>query len=132
MTISSLVLLIFVGLAGALGALARYLFGRYVAERVSSQFPLGTLLINITGAFVIGLFFALTTRHVMGVAQQTVLATGFLGGYTTFSTMSWEGVQLVRGGSTPRGFLYLGGSALLGLLAAALGMALGWWLGWGV
>ncbi|MEO8970579.1 MAG: CrcB family protein, partial [Ktedonobacteraceae bacterium] len=48
--------------------------------------------------------------------------------YTTFSTMSWEAVQLVRGGSTPLSFLYLGGSVMLGLLAAVLGMALGWGL----
>ena len=126
MTVSSLVLLLFVGLAGSLGALARYVLGRYIAERVLSQFPLGTIFINVTGAFLIGLLFTLTTRKYVGVPLQTVLATGFLGGYTTFSTMSWEGVQLARGGSTPLSLLYIGGSVLLGLLAAALGMALGW------
>jgi fluoride exporter len=126
MTVSSLVLLIFVGLAGSLGALTRYMLGRYIAERVSSQFPLGTLVINVTGAFVIGLLFTFTGRDFISVPLQTVLATGFLGGYTTFSTMSWESVQLVRGGSTPLGLLYLGGSVLLGLLAAVLGMMLGW------
>lgn len=128
MTALSPVLILFVGLAGSLGALARYLLGRYIAERVSSQFPLGTLLINLTGAFLIGLLFTLTVRNFLSVYLQTILATGFLGGYTTFSTMSWEGVQLARGGSTPLSFLYLGGSVLLGLLAAALGMALGWGL----
>lgn len=128
MTALSPVLILFVGLAGSLGALARYLLGRYIAERVSSQFPSGTLLINVTGAFVIGLLFTLATRNFISVPLQTILATGFLGGYTTFSTMSWEGVQLARGGSTPLSLLYLGGGVLLGLLAAALGMALGWWL----
>lgn len=128
MTVSSLVLMVFVGLAGSLGALTRYLLGRYIAGRIISQFPLGTLMINITGAFLIGLLFTLTSRNFLNVPLQTVLATGFLGGYTTFSTMSWEGVQLVRGGSTLPGSLYLGGSVLLGLLAAVLGMALGWGL----
>lgn len=128
MTVSSLVLMLFVGLAGSSGALSRYLLGRYIAERVISQIPLGTLIINVTGAFVIGLLFTLTTRNFMSVPLQTILATGFLGGYTTFSTMSWEGVQLVRGGSTPLSILYLGGSVLAGLLAAVLGMALGWGL----
>lgn len=128
MTALSPVLILFVGLAGSLGALARYLLGRYIAERVSSQFPSGTLLINVTGAFIIGLLFTLATRSFISVPLQTILATGFLGGYTTFSTMSWEGVQLARGGSTPLSLLYLGGSVLLGLLAAALGMALGWGL----
>jgi CrcB protein len=128
MTVSSLVLIVPVGLAGSLGALARYLMGRYIAGRMISQFPLGTMIINVTGAFLIGLLFTLTSRNCLSVPLQTILATGFLGGYTTFSTMSWEGVQLVRGGSTPLSFLYLGGSVLLGLLAAVLGMGLGWGL----
>jgi CrcB protein len=128
MTVSSLVLIVPLGLAGSLGALARYFLGRYIAGRMISQFPLGTLIINVTGAFLIGLLFTLTGRHFLSVPLQTILATGFLGGYTTFSTMSWESVQLVRGGSTPLSFLYLGGSVLLGLLAAVLGMGLGWGL----
>ncbi len=107
-----------IGGAGALGALARYLLGRFIAERFGSQFPLGTLLINVSGAFVIGLLFAL----------QVVLATGFLGGYTTFSTMSWEGVQLVRGGSTRLSLFYFGGNIVLGLLAVTVGLLVGGWL----
>ncbi len=118
----------FVGLAGALGALTRYLLGRYIAERAGAQFPLGTLLINVTGAFVIGLIFSLTTRKLLSPALQAILATGFLGGYTTFSTMNWEGVQLARGGSTRMSMLYLGGSFVLGLLAVSLGLLVGWWL----
>ena len=98
MTVLSSILILFVGLAGSLGALARYLLGRYVAEHISSLFPLGTVLINVTGAFIIGLLFTLTTRNFISVPLQTILATGFLGGYTTFSTMSWEGVQLARVG----------------------------------
>src|SRR5256714_12335155 len=90
-----------VGVAGALGALARYLLGRFIAERVASQFPLGTLLINVSGAFVIGLLFALSEHRMITPALQVVLATGFLGGDITFSTISCEGVQFVRGGSTP-------------------------------
>ena len=117
-----------VGLAGAFGAAARYVLGRFIAERAGSQFPLGTLLINVTGAFGIGLLFAVAGRKFINPTSQVVLATGFLGGYTTFSTMSWEGVQLVRGGSTRSSLLYLGSNLVLGLLAAALGLALGWWL----
>lgn len=128
MTLASLTLAGLVGLAGACGALARYLLGRYVAERASSTFPYGTLFINLSGAFVIGLLFGLTARKLLSVPAQTILATGFLGGYTTYSTMSWEGVQLARGGSILRGMLYLGGSLGLGLLAAALGLLVGGWL----
>lgn len=117
-----------VGLAGSVGAVCRYLLGRFIAERAGAEFPFGTLLINVTGAFLIALLFALATRKMLSPAWQTVLATGFLGGYTTFSTMSWEGVQLARGGSSRLGLLYFGGNLLFGLLAALLGLALGGWL----
>lgn len=118
-----------IGLAGAMGALARYLIGRLVAERTASTFPWGTVLINVSGAFLIGLVAGLTTRKFLSPLAQTVLATGFLGGYTTFSTMALESVQLVRGGSRRQSLLYLGGNVVPGLLAAALGLALGSVLG---
>lgn len=125
MTLSSFLLIFAIGLAGACGALVRYIFGRYIAERISSQFPLGTFLINVTGAFVIGMLFALTAHKLMNPTLQIILATGFLGGYTTFSTMSWEGVQLARGGSIVSSALYLGGNVCIGLIAAVLGLLLG-------
>ena len=128
MTFASFSLVVLVGLAGALGAVCRYILGRFVSERANTQFPLGTFCINLSGAFVIGLLFALASRKLVSSTLQVILATGFLGGYTTFSTMSWEGMQLVRGGSTRGGLLYLGGSVLLGLLAATLGLMLGGWL----
>lgn len=128
MTLMALVQIGSVGLAGAVGALVRYLLGRFIAERAGSQFPLGTLVINVSGAFVIGLLLGLTGHNIISAGLQVVLATGFLGGYTTFSTMCWEGVQLARGGSTVRSILYLGGNVLLGFPAAALGLLLGRWL----
>ncbi len=117
-----------VGLAGPCGAVARYLLGRFVAQRLLSQFPLGTLLINVTGACGIGFVFALTARHLITSEMQTLFATGFLGGYTTFSTMQWEAVQLMRGGSTVQSLLYLSGTVVFGCGAVLLGMAFGWWL----
>lgn len=128
MTFSSLALSGAVGAAGALGALARYLLGRFIAERANTAFPWGTFAINISGAFLIGLLFALAGQKFLAAWLQVILATGFLGGYTTFSTMSWEGLQLARGGSTRQSALYLGASVALGLLAAALGIGLGWLL----
>lgn len=121
----SLLQLSLVGVAGAVGALARYLISRFIAERVLSQLPLGTLLINISGAFLIGLIAGLAGHKLVNPALQLVLATGFLGGYTTFSTMHWEGIQLIRAGSTARGLLYLGGTFALGIPVAALGLMLG-------
>ncbi len=125
MTFASLLLLLGTGLTGALGALARYLLGRFVAERIGSSFPVGTLLINVTGAFVIGVLFALSARKLLSPALYVILATGFLGGYTTFSTMSWESVQLIRGGSTRGSILYLGSNVVIGFAGAAVGLLIG-------
>lgn len=125
MSVSSFMLIIAIGLAGAVGAVIRYLVGRFIAERVNAQFPLGTFFINITGAFCIGFIFALTARKLLTPTLQAILATGFLGGYTTFSTMSWEGTQLARGGSNTRSLLYFGGTFLFGLSAALLGLVIG-------
>jgi CrcB protein len=116
---------ILVGLAGSLGAGTRYLLGHIVAERMKSQFPFGTLLINVTGAFVIGLVFALTSQKFLTPVLQTILATGFLGGYTTFSTLCWEGTQLIRKGNTAQSFCYFATTFVLGLAAALLGITLG-------
>jgi CrcB protein len=114
-----------IGLAGGLGALARYLLARFIAERVTSRYPLGTFLINVTGSFLIGLLFSLTSHALIPTTTQLILATGFLGGYTTFSTMSWESVQLARGGSTRASLFYLSSSLFIGLLAAYLGILAG-------
>lgn len=125
-----MVQIVLVGCAGALGALSRYLLGHVVAAFMGTgtKFPYGTLLINITGSFFIGLLFSLTARHLLTSNVQAILATGFLGGYTTFSTMSWEAVQLTRGGALRASALYLGSNVVLGLLGSSLGIALGWWL----
>ena len=125
MQISVFVETIIVGLVGSLGAGTRYLFGRLIAGRMNSQFPLGTLLINVTGAFFIGLVFALTSQKFLTPVLQTMLATGFLGGYTTFSTLCWEGTQLMRKGNTAQSFCYFATTFVLGLSAALLGIALG-------
>lgn len=126
MTFPDLLLVVAVGLAGSTGALTRYLLSRFFAERISPNFPFGTLFINISGAFLIGLLFSLAARAVISTNIQLILATGFMGGYTTFSTMSWEGVQLARGGRLGSSLFYLGGNVVPGLLVAALGLWLGW------
>jgi CrcB protein len=128
MSIPSFINIGLVGIAGALGALVRYLIGRFFAERVNSQFPLGTLIINISGAFLIGLLAGLVGHKVVSAYVQLVAATGFLGGYTTFSTMQWESVQLLRGGGTSQGLLYLLGTFALGVFVAAGGWVLGGWV----
>ena len=114
-----------IGVAGACGALSRYLLSRFVAEHLRSRFPLGTLFINVSGAFLIGVVFMTTSRHLLSPTLQAVLATGFLGGYTTFSTMSWEIIQLVRSSQARASFMYIGSTVVPGLVAVVLGFALG-------
>ena len=114
-----------IGLAGGLGALARYTIGRVIVVQIGATFPWSTMLINITGALLIGIISGLTTHHLLSLREQTVLATGFLGGYTTFSTMSWESVQLLRGGNLRQCLLYMSGTTIPGLFAIVLGLKLG-------
>ena len=123
----SLVQLGLIGIAGAAGALTRYLVSRFIAERIISSFPLGTFLINVSGAFFIGLLAGLANQRMISLLTQAVLATGFLGGYTTFSTMHWEGTQLIRGESAVDGLLYLAGTFAIGIPLAAVGMMVGGW-----
>lgn len=115
-----------VGLGGFLGACARYWVSGWTAEKWGASFPYGTLLINLTGSFVLGLFLAATTeRLLIDPRWRLFLAIGFLGAYTTFSTYTYESVQLLLTGNWWVGLANLVGSNLLGLLASLLGIALG-------
>jgi len=114
-----------VGVGGAVGAMVRYGVGRVVAARLGTAFPWGTLLINVSGAFLIGvLLTALARRGDSDDAWRLVLAVGFLGGYTTFSAFAYETVGLLERGDAARAALYVLGSNGLGLLACVAGIAL--------
>lgn len=112
--------------AGAvLGANLRFLVGALVAARWGAAFPWGTLLINASGGFLIGLLLPLlAVRLDGGPAARALLVTGFLGSYTTFSAFSAETVALGQRGAHGLAMLYVGGSVLLGVGAATLGGAL--------
>jgi fluoride exporter len=112
-----------VGAGGFLGANARYLVGLWVAEHFGTAFPYGTLLINVSGSFVLGFYLTLVTERVSGrPTTRLFLATGFFGAYTTFSTLSYEAVQLVAEGTALVGVAYVGASLLLGIAAAVAGI----------
>jgi len=113
-------------LAGAAGAVTRFLLDAWTKQRWQSPFPLATVFINITGSLILGVLAGVVLFDGQPSAWQTVLGTGFCGGYTTFSTASFETVRLVQQGR--RGFALLNAvfSLLLSVAACALGMAVVW------
>lgn len=113
-------------LAGAgFGGLARYVLGTWIMAKYGGRFPLGTFLINISGAFLIGVVMTLLTERLQPHPHwRLFLVVGILGGYTTFSSFEYETLQAVRDGERWMGLLYVAGSVLLGYLAVWLGAAL--------
>lgn len=112
-----------VSAGGFLGANARYLVGLWAAARFGAAFPWGTLLINVSGSFVLGFYLTLVTERFSGRSTTRLfLATGFLGAYTTFSTLSYEVVLLAAEGAPAQALAYVAGSLMLGLAAAVAGM----------
>jgi fluoride exporter len=111
-------------IGGAIGSLVRLLVGAAIQQRVGLAFPFGTLVINVTGSVLLGFImrFALDTTAVTPV-MRALLTTGFCGGFTTFSTFSFETVDLVREGLYARAGAYVASSVVLGLVGAFAGFA---------
>jgi CrcB protein len=114
-----------IGIGGILGANARYLVGGWVTQRFGLAFPWGTFLINLSGSFVLGLFMAYMLRYPAYHYPRLFFAVGFLGAYTTFSTFSFESLQLIQNGRFLVALSYVVSSAALGLCGAWLGVLLG-------
>lgn len=115
-------LTLLVGVAAAVGALGRYLTDRGVRALAGTRFPWGTHTVNVAGSFVLGLVTGLAARNQVGGHLATVVGVGLCGGYTTWSTYSWESVALAEDGraaaATVNALAGLAGS----LLAAAAGL----------
>lgn len=109
-----------VGVGGAAGSVARYVLGRAVSKRAGDAFPWGTLAVNISGALLLGVVTGLDVPH----GAALLLADGFLGAYTTFSTFMFEGFHLFRNRRHLNALVYIGGSLLLGAAFFAAGYAL--------
>src|SRR6185312_10780061 len=91
--------LLLIGAGGAIGSICRYLMTICVSKHMTIAFPMGTFLVNISGCFVIGLLFGLATRYAwLDADWRLFLITGICGGYTTFSSFSYESIQLIRQG----------------------------------
>jgi len=115
-----------VAVASSLGGLARYLIGGAIAVRSSGAFPWETFLVNITGAFVLGLLFSLFT-DALAVAPwlRSALLVGFLGSYTTFSTWTLESYRLLEDGAHGYALANLLGGLVAGMLATYAGVVVG-------
>ena len=113
----------YVVVGSAVGGAVRYLLGGWVQRKVGTTFPIQTLLINVSGSFLLGLLqqFALQTT-LLSPEVRALLTIGFCGGYTTFSTFSYESVRMLEDGDWQRTSLYLASSVVLSLGAVILGI----------
>ena len=118
-------MLLYVALGSAIGGVSRYLLGGLVQRMLDTTFPAGTLLVNVTGSFLLGAI----TRYALETPSLTpevraFLTIGVCGGYTTFSTFSYETMALLEDGEWARAGGYITASVILSLIATFLGFAL--------
>lgn len=110
--------------AAAIGAPARYVIDGLVQDRTDDAFPWGTFVVNVSGCLVLGTLTGLGLYHGLGATTRTIVGTGGVGAYTTFSTFTFETVRLAEEGATNKALRNVAGSLLVGLAAAAAGVAL--------
>ena len=114
--------LILVALGGGVGSALRFLISKIVQDNIVGFFPYPTMVVNILGCLLIGLFYGLSSRgNLGGDSARLLLTTGLCGGFTTFSTFCNENLSLMRGGHAFAAMLYAGGSVMLGFIAVAVG-----------
>ena len=118
-------LVVAVAAAGGVGAVARLVFDGLLRSWLRVGFPIGTTIINVTGSFLLGLVTGLALAHGLPPEWRAVLGTGFLGGYTTFSTASYETVRLAQQRRYRAALVNGVGMLVLALAAAGLGLWLG-------
>lgn len=110
--------ILLVAFGGALGCILRFVAINMVSRMNPTIFPLGTMLVNIFGSFLIGIVLA---KYGAEHSVRAFIVTGVLGGFTTFSAFSWDGLQLLQRGLYADALLYIGGSVILSLAAVAAG-----------
>ncbi|OPJ60987.1 fluoride efflux transporter CrcB [Clostridium oryzae] len=103
---------VFVGFGGIFGGITRYLLGKYISSHSKAKLPIGTFIINITGALLLGILTSASTSKEI----YLILGEGFLGAYTTFSTFMYEGFNLFNGKRKLNAVIYVLSSVILGVL----------------
>jgi CrcB protein len=123
--IGETVRLLLIAIFGAIGTLARYGLQGVVQIKMGGTFPYGTLLINLTGCFFLGLIGQVTlNRMIISPEWRMAIAVGFFGGYTTFSSFGWETAKMLETGEWLRATTYVAASVVLGLLLSVAGIRL--------
>ncbi len=118
--------ILLVACGGALGAVARFVVGDAFSRRFGTGWPYGTLFINVTGSFLIAVFFGAAARRTgLDGGWRYLFPVGFVGAYTTFSTYELEAQRLVELGQAPAAAAYVVASNVLGFVAVLVGVALG-------
>jgi len=118
------VVAVFIG--AGIGGVLRYTLGALITERWGTAFPVHTMVINVVGSFLLGVLMALSVdRGIVSAEMRLLLGVGVLGGFTTFSTLSYETVALFEQGLGVQGLLNMFGSAVLGIAAAVVGLLAG-------
>jgi CrcB protein len=113
-----------VAVGGALGCVSRYYLTVFIQQRAGADFPAGTLIINVTGSFLLGFIMRYALQSgVMSAETRMLLTSGFCGGYTTFSTYSYEAAMMLDDGEYGRAAVYIGASVVLALAGTFLGFA---------
>jgi len=116
---------LWVALGGTIGANARYLVSLWAARRFGILFPYGTFIINISGSFGLGVISTVIARNLDdSLTLSLLIATGFFGAYTTFSTFSYESLALIQDDRWRMAMRNIVGSAALGVIGALLGISL--------
>ena len=117
--------LLLIAIFGALGTLARYGLQGVVQIKMGSTFPYGTLLVNLTGCFFLGLIGQMTlNRMIVSPEWRVAIAVGFFGGYTTFSSFGWETAKMLEAGEWLWASTYVAASVVLGLFLSVAGIRL--------
>lgn len=114
-------LLVFLG--GGFGSVTRYGISMLIHDRIKSFFPWGTLTVNIIACFILGILTSYISIDKLSTSSRLLLATGFCGGFSTFSSFTSETMSLFNRGETTYAILYVAGSVALCLLAFAAGLA---------
>ncbi|HXS54642.1 MAG TPA: fluoride efflux transporter CrcB [Hanamia sp.] len=117
-------IILFVGLGSFIGGISRYLVSLFIQNKFLSTFPYGTLAVNIIGCFLIGIIYGFSERGNMNAEWRIFLATGIMGGFTTFSSFSNETVSMLRDAQYLQAFSYVAFSVIIGIAATFAGISL--------